>query len=328
MSIILHVNAHNTPHSLEKNTRQYRPNKMRILFITATRLGDAVLSTGLLAHLANTFPAARFTVACGPVAAGLFQNLPRLERVLVMRKKRYDLHWFDLWKHCASQKWDMTIDLRGSAVTFLMCSGRRLVMRGGRRPGLRLAHLGQVLGLNPPPLPTVWLNAADRSCAAALLPQASPLIALGPTANWSGKVWPTERYLPLWQHLSAAYPTARPVILYGPGVQEQALAAPVLTALPNAIDAGGRFTLTESAAILARCALYVGNDSGLMHLAAAVGTPTLGLFGPSRVSEYAPSGQRTAWVVAPGPEGDAPINGLDVSCVAEAALHLLAETQS
>ncbi|MFT8563743.1 glycosyltransferase family 9 protein [Acetobacter orientalis] len=299
---------------------------MRILFITATRLGDAVLSTGLLAHLVKTLPNARFTVACGPVAAGLFQNLPGLERVLVMDKKRYDRHWFDLWKSCVHQKWDMSIDLRGSAVTFLLRSGKRIIMRGGRRPGLRLNHLAQALHLNPPPLPTVWLNAADRACAANLLPEHVPLIALGPTANWAGKIWPTERYLPLWQHLNAVYPTARPVIVYGPGQQERNLAEPVLRALPNAIDAGGHYTLTQVAAIFARCRLYCGNDSGLMHLAAATGTPTLGLFGRSKASEYAPSGLHTAWVVAPGPEGDAPMTGLDVKTVAQAALSLLANT--
>ena len=49
---------------------------MRILFITATRIGDAVLSTGLLAHLIEHHPEARITIACGPVAAPLFSAVP------------------------------------------------------------------------------------------------------------------------------------------------------------------------------------------------------------------------------------------------------------
>lgn len=315
---------------LEKPSVQYKQRQMRILFITATRLGDAVISTGLLDHLIRTYPHARFTIACGPVAAGLFQNVPRLDRVITMEKRKYDLHWLDLWKACVARKWDLTIDLRGSAVTVLLRSGRRVIMRGGRRPGLRLAHVAQTLSLSPPPTPTVWLNPSDEACATTLLPTTTgtPLIALGPTANWSGKIWPVERYLPLWHRLQSAYPTARPVILYGPGQQERDLAAPVLAALPQPIDAGGRFSLTEVAAILRKCQLYVGNDSGLMHLAAAAGTPTLGLFGPSRASEYAPSGTHAAWLAAPGPEGKAAIADLSVSTVAEAALRLLAETSS
>lgn len=301
---------------------------MRILFITATRLGDAVLSTGLLAHLIRHVPDARFTIVCGPVAAGLFKNLPGLGRVIVMEKRKHDLHWLDLWKNCIGQKWDLTIDLRGSAITFFLNTRKRLIMRGGRRPGLRVAHLGQVLKLSPPPLPTVWLNDADQTMADQMLPVSGPLIALGPTANWTGKIWPTDRYLALWAAVSKMLPAARPVIFYGPGQQERMLAQPVLEALPNAIDAGGHFSLTQVAAMLTRCCLYIGNDSGLMHLAAASGTPTLGLFGPSRASEYAPSGPHTAWVVAPGPEGKAPIAGLSVATVAEAANRLLAETHS
>ncbi|MFT8542653.1 glycosyltransferase family 9 protein, partial [Acetobacter sp.] len=107
---------------------------MRILFITATRLGDAVLSTGILNTLIQQWPDARITVACGPVAAGLFRHMPGLERVLVMHKRRYDLHWLDLWKTCAPTRWDMTVDLRGSIISFALRSGRRFVMRGGRRP--------------------------------------------------------------------------------------------------------------------------------------------------------------------------------------------------
>lgn len=311
---------------LEKKPEDSIGAIMRILFITATRLGDAVLSTGLLAYLHQRWPDARFTIACGPVAAGLFSAFPGLERTIVMEKRPYDLHWLDLWKACVPFKWDITVDLRGSAVTFLLRSGRRFIMRGGRRAGARIMHLGNVLNLSPPPLPTVWGSPADRAKAQQIIPDTSPIIALGPTANWTGKIWPTERYLPLWQRLCTAYPQIRPAIFYGPGEQEAALARPVLQALPHAINAGGHFSLTEVAAMLARCRLYIGNDSGLMHLAAAAGTPTLGLFGPSRASEYAPSGKNARWIAAPGPEGEAPIAGLDVADVATAALSLLKET--
>ena len=101
------------------------------------------------------------------------------------------------------------------------------------------------------------------------------------------------------------------------------MAAPVLEALGDAIDLCGRLSLAEVAACLARCALFVGNDSGLMHLAAAAGTPTLGLFGPSRADEYAPAGRCTAFVAAPGTPGSAEIAGLAVEPASQAALWLL-----
>jgi ADP-heptose:LPS heptosyltransferase len=131
-----------------------------------------------------------------------------------------------------------------------------------------------------------------------LLPQAGRLIGLGPTANWSGKTWAPERFVALFQALSADLPGATPVVFGGAGPVERAMATPVLAALPGAIDLVGAVSLPEAAACLARCSLFVGNDSGLMHLAAAARAPTLGLFGPTPPSEYAPRGRRTGFVAA------------------------------
>lgn len=297
---------------------------MRILFISATRLGDAVLSTGLLSHLLRQYPQARFTIACGPVAAGVFARMPRLERLIVVEKRRLDVHWLALWARCVLHRWDLVVDLRGSALSLLVPARKRAIMRGGRRPGHRLTHLAGTLNLSPPPVPVAWWDGADHTKAAALLPPGGPLIGLGPTANWAGKIWPAERFAALFQALAQRLPGARPVIFAGPGAAEREAAAPVLAALPNAIDLTGRLTIAEAAACLKRCALFIGNDSGLMHLAASAGTPTLGLFGPTPASEYGPSGAITAAVLAGGPDGGAAMEALPVAAALRAAQDLLA----
>jgi ADP-heptose:LPS heptosyltransferase len=271
---------------------------MRILFISATRLGDAVLSTGLLAHLLAEYPDARFTIACGPVAEGVFARMPRRDRTIVVTKQNFDMHWLTLWRSTVTTRWDLAVDLRGSGLTFFLAAHRRAIMRGGRRPGHRLGHLAGVLGLADPPLPVAWTDVSDRDRAASLLPQKGSLIGLGPTANWPGKTWAPERFAALFQAMSADLPGARAVVFGGPGPAERALAQPMLDALPGAIDLVGALSLPEAAACLARCSLFVGNDSGLMHLAAAAGAPTLGLFGPTPPSEYAPRGRRTGFVAA------------------------------
>jgi len=297
---------------------------MRILFITATRIGDAVLSTGVLDHLLRQYPQARFTVACGPVAAGVFARMPQLEQTIVVDKRRFDGHWFDLWLRTVTTVWDLVIDLRGSALSFLLLARRRMVMRGGRRQGHRLRHLAQAVGLEPPPVPVVWTHEADRGRAEVLIPAGAPVIALGPTANWEGKVWPSELFVALVQGvMQARLPGASVAVFAGPGMEERRLAQPVLDALPGAIDLVGHLTLAEAAACLARCKLFVGNDSGLMHLSAAAGTPTLGLFGPSAAAEYAPSGRHTAIAVAPGPAGRAPIAALPLDVALREAVGLL-----
>ena len=271
---------------------------MHILFITSTRLGDAVLSTGVLDELLRRYPQADFTIACGPVAAGLFAHMPRRVRTVEMVKRPHNRHWLELWRACR-----------------------------GRRPGRRGAHIGSLLGLDPPPLPVAWTSAAERAQARHMLAAGTRWIALGPTANWDGKIWPAERFVAVFAALRAADPALRAVVLYGPGPAERARAAPVLAALPDALDTGGGLSVSQVAAILARCTLFIGNDSGLMHLAGACGIPTLGLFGRSRAAEYAPSGPWARAVVAPGPEGHAAMEGLGVDEVTRAARELVRERQ-
>jgi ADP-heptose:LPS heptosyltransferase len=291
---------------------------MAILFITSSRLGDAVIASGAIEHIRCAHPGAKLTVACGAAAAGVFARLPGLERLIIFEKQSLDRHWLSLWSRLVRQRWDLVVDFRGSALAYALPARRRLIVRGGRRPGRRYVQIADSLRLSPPPLPVAWTAPPDRTRAEDLL--AGPaLLGLGPTANWDGKVWPAERFVALAQLLALP----RIAVFGGPGAAERALAAPVLASLPGAIDLVGALSVAEVAACLARCALFVGNDSGLMHLAAAAGTPTLGLFGRSRASEYAPAGLRAAYVAAPGPEGEAAMDGLQVAAVAQAARDLL-----
>jgi heptosyltransferase-3 len=301
---------------------------MRILFITSTRIGDAVLSTGLLDHLLRTCPDAQVTVACGSVAEGVFTRMPRRVETIVLVKRRFSAHWFGLWAKVARTRWDLVVDLRGSALAWLVPARRRAVMQGGRRPGHRLLHLAGTLGLSPAPSPVAWFDAADTARAVAVLGEGGPFIALGPSANWATKVWPAGRFVALFRALSAPdgpLPGARAVILGGPGREEADMAAPVLAALPGAVDLVGKMELPGVAAVLARCALFVGNDSGLMHLSAAAGTPTLGLFGPTPASEYAPIGRAARAVLARGAPGAAAMDALPVEDALAAARALLAD---
>jgi ADP-heptose:LPS heptosyltransferase len=288
---------------------------MHILFVTSNRLGDAILSTGLLDHLIRAYPDCRITVVCGPVAAELFARMPNCARIIVLDKRRWSLHWPVLWAIAARQRWDKVVDIRGSGLAWMVRASRRAVMRP--RPGHKLSQLAAVLGLDPPPLPVAWYSPEDATRAAALLPAAAavgleggpPLVALAPTANWAQKIWPAERFVALFHALAAGpLPGAVPLVVAGPGAAERAMAAPVLDALEGAVDLVGRLSLPEVAACLARAALFVGHDSGLMHLAAAAGAPTLGLFGPTPADEYAPAGRHSAVVIAMGREmADLPV---------------------
>ncbi|MGH7029495.1 MAG: glycosyltransferase family 9 protein, partial [Stellaceae bacterium] len=119
-------------------------------------------------------------------------------------------------------------------------------------------------------------------------------------------------------------------------------ARPLLDAIPDdrRIDLVGRIDLLTAAAVLRRSALFIGNDTGLMHIAAASGTPTLGLFGPSPSRQYAPWGPRADFVCSADPPAemfgpgfnhrttDTLMDGLSVDAAAAAAHRLWGRLES
>lgn len=320
---------------------------LNILFITSTRIGDAVLSSSLLDHVIRTYPGARLTIACGPAAAPLFEAVPGLDRIIVMRKRRAALHWFDLWRQVVPTGWSLVVDLRASAIAWLLVAKERRVFKP--RPSERvhrMVQLARVFDLATPPSPRLWTAPSHEVAAASIMPTV-PVLAIGPTANWRGKTWRAERFAALIERLTGRdgiLPNA-PVAVFG-GPSEREAARPVLEAIPTArrIDLVGHAELLTAYACLKRCALYIGNDSGLMHIAAAAGIPTLGLFGPSRVENYAPwsdkgAGGKTAVVqtaipyddlFSPGYDHrktDTLMDSLSLDAVAEAAEALWRRTR-
>ena len=322
-------------------TRPFMPTKPRVLFITATRIGDAVLGSGLLAHLADTMPRARFTIACGPVVAPLFAAVPGLEHILVMRKeRRAGGHWLRLWQDTVGTCWDLVVDLRSSGLSWLLCAGRRRILSPIKTEEHRVVRMSKVLRTGAPLGPRIFPSVEALAEAERRLPQAGTALALAPTANWFGKQWPIERFIALAKALAAPgspFSEAPVLVLGGPGEREAA--APLLDAVPpeRRIDLVGATDLLTAYACLARSRLFIGNDSGLMHLAAASGIPTLGLFGPSREALYAPWGPLAAsirgepyeTIIGPGFDRFAPrsyMTALTVDAVLEAARALLARS--
>lgn len=264
---------------------------MNVLFITHTRIGDAVMSSGLLHHLVETYPEARFTIACGPLAAPLFEHVPRLDRIIVVRKQPFDLHWYRLWKELRGTVWDVAIDLRRSAVTYIIPVRKRYVV-GPIAPGVHhVAHLNGLLSLRSTAGPHLYLTNEHRAAARAVIPNGVPVLALAPVAATAPKTWPAEKFSELARRatgVGGAY-TGWRVALFG-GPDDAARVVPILAAVPQAIAVFDQPDLLTVQAAIARCSAFVGNDSGLGHLAASAGVPSLALFGPTDPKRYGPWG--------------------------------------
>lgn len=272
---------------------------MKLLFVTSTRVGDAILSTGLLDHMIRQNPGVRITIACGPAAAPLFEGVPGLDRIIVLDKMLFSLHWARLWILCGFRFWDAVIDLRNAPVTYLFPRRKRYGMARDGAEDRRVERLARILGMDATLAPRVWPRDIDRKLAADCIPDGGPVLAIGPTANWRAKTWRPERFAGLIEKITGSdgiLPGARVAIFGRDDERPQALL--LLDQIPadRRIDLVGHLDLLTVFACFERCDFYVGNDSGLMHLAAASGIPTLGLFGPTQEGLYAPWGEHTAVV--------------------------------
>jgi len=167
-----------------------------ILFITATRIGDAVLSSGLIAKLLEEVPTARLTIVAGPAAAPLFAETPNLDQIIVFEKSKDGSHWFNLWRQVRRRHWGLVVDLRGSAISRFLRRDKRAVYR--RVPGgpvhkvIEAARLLQIE--DRPPAPHLFTSAKTEALAQELTGGPGPILAMAPAANWVGKTWPVERF--------------------------------------------------------------------------------------------------------------------------------------
>lgn len=265
----------------------------RVLFITSSRIGDAVLSSGILSHLVNKDPRARFTIASGPLVSELFHDVPQLDSIIPLVKQKYAGHWVRLWRDTVKMKWDRVVDLRSTGISYFLRARRKYVLQKSEEH--RVIAASQLLGLETPAAPHIFIQQDRLERAHANLGE-GPFLAVAPSANWMGKQWPMERYIELIKSLTsygAEFSNHRILLLGAP--DERKDIKPLMDALPKdkVVDRVGRAGLLTVYGYLTACDFFIGNDSGLMHLAAAARTPTIGLFGPTDEKKYAPWGAHT-----------------------------------
>ncbi len=159
------------------------------------------------------------------------------------------------------------------------------------------------LGLNiERPQPRLFPSAEDRAFtehffAQRPTPRAPRLIAIHPGSGGEHKVWPVERGAAFIRWVREQ--PGCDVLLIGGEADDTARRA----LAPLALPAAWNLPLPQLAAVLERCALFAGHDSGISHLAAAVGTPTLALFGPTSPEVWAPLGANVRVLAGHGPIG-------------------------
>ncbi len=300
-------------------SRTFHPESVRsILVMRLYFLGDVVLATPVLEALKRRFPDARLTVLAKKRAAAVLTANPNVDEV-VLYDGVADYHMprrqWRLARRLRHERFDLAVDLSGN----LLSSWLLWAADPGYRVGFNHAGFPRVLdyripyvaegsvvehllsavaplGATAEPLPRIYLTDEERTNVAELLARegisdGDPYAVLAPGANWEYRRWPAERHAALARLLRSEEGVR--AVLTGSAEEVELCAKVMAESGGSALSLAGRLDVRGLAAVAERGVLFVGSDSGPMHIAGAVGTPVVALFGPNTPDRFAPRGSRS-----------------------------------
>jgi ADP-heptose:LPS heptosyltransferase len=305
----------------------FDPDSVReVLVLRLDRIGDLIMSLPALAQLRAALPRARIRLAVGPWSHELAKSAP-VDEILVWsapwvgRPDEGAESFGALLKQAAAlrdARLDLALDLQGDvrASLLLWRSGARrrvgYANTGGRYLLTDVVPLDEsvswveqnrravatALGGDAPaaehldPLTEDDRGFAQRLLATLALPGRGPLVAIHPSGGRRIKQWPAARWREVAARLQQDF---RATILITGTAGDAALARELQQGLPaRAIDLSGKLSLRETLAVLERAQLFLSPDTGTMHMACAVGTPSVSVFGPSDPRRYFSGGSGTS----------------------------------
>jgi heptosyltransferase-3 len=297
-----------------------------ILLVTLSNIGDAVMTTPVMEALHGKHPQAVMDIVADPRSSELFTHCPYRERVIHRNKQQGWRGSLALVRELRRRHYDLIVDLRTDGLAWLLRGRRRLTRHGARRAGghaveRHMEVIRRHVGTAGIPQTRLWLEGREQEFATRALAglPGRRWLALGPGARWEPKRWPPGQFRKLVQSRREDFDAL--VLLGSQADADNCRTLADGLSLP-CLDLAGRTGLLEATAVLARMRLFIGNDSGLGHLAAAAGTPTLTLFGPGEPQRYCPWNPRGCWLQSPNRD----IRALPVRRAADTLTELLRET--
>lgn len=283
---------------------------MRILVIKLSSLGDVLHALPAVAELADQL-AAEVDWAVQPAFAPLVRTFSCVREVIEVSRPSHPLAYMAAIRWIRKTHYDYVVDFQGllkSAVVARLAHAKRRIGPSFAREGSRffytelagtlnknrhaidecfdvIRHLG--LALPEVPQFPITIPAIDLDTLVPLT-AAGPRIALAPLSRWESKNWPAEHFASLLKRLVEQH-DARVYVIGGPGdrsVSEEIIAS----AGVEAANLCGRTSLSESLGVLAQCEALVSNDSGPMHMGAALGVKCVVPFGPTVPERTGPYG--------------------------------------
>ena len=263
---------------------------MKILIICSNLIGDTVLSTGVFSYLSKKYQNADFTFIIGPTAKPLLKNHARIDKIITIKKKKFNIHWISIINSTFYFKWDIVVDLRSSLLSFILNKKKSYIFK--RQNGLHhVQQLNKSFGFDCSNL-SILTNKDEENEVLKTLDSNKKYFVIFPGGNWKPKIWPVERFNKLIRMIEVNNKNIN--FIFVGSISEKKLYYNILKENINKdriIDLFGK-SLTLTAAYLKKSNLFIGNDSGLMHLATSCKLTTVALFGPTNDVIYGPWGEK------------------------------------
>ena len=280
---------------------------MNILIIRLGSLGDVILTTSIPSMLKERFPDAKIDFLVKKEFAAVLKNNPSINNIISLDSRGENKGISGLVKMARmlrqnrySDIIDLHSNLRSRMLSLLLFAVRtsrykkQVIRRRLLKLGFKMktahtveAYTGALSRFNIPrkkEVPRLYPTEHESASAEGRLKSLGidkniKLIGFNSGAKWPTKMWPEENFAQLGKMITEG-PDCR-VIIFG-GSDEEAMGRRLAEAIgPKAVSLAGQTSLRESAALIQRCHLFITNDSGPMHMATALGTPVIAIFGPT-----------------------------------------------
>ena len=278
----------------------------KVLIVTLSNIGDLVMTTPVFEAIADSFAGVTIDVVADPRSSQLISHAPYIDQVFHRYKRRGYRSQLSLLKEIRRTKYLYAVDLRTFYIGALAKAGRHLSKSSWHRRNKNTVHavqehfsvVARTLKRSEIPECKVYISETAKERANDVLGHfmTRKFLAVAPGANWPGKRWPASRYEDVIRKVAHKF---EGIVALGTEDDLDNDTFNLSASGLEGIDLRGKTDLQEAAAVLSKAQLFLGNDSGLGHVAAGVGVKTLTIFGPGEPKRYRPWGDRGRVIVAP-----------------------------
>ena len=274
-------------------------NVKKILFITLSNIGDVILTTPTIEAIHLKYPNAVIDIVGDARSRIIFRHCPYMGKFYEKKKQAGWLGIIALLRILRRTNYDIAIDLRSDGLLYLIKAKFKffkLLNKSTLSIHSVEKHFFSLKEIVNPTIPNlkIWLSKKEKMKANKLLKEfkTKKILALGLGANYDGKIWPTSSFLELANQLKKYFDL---ILLLGSNEDKKRSSFFIKNYSGAVIDCAGIYSILETTALLERSTFFVGNDSGLGHMASAADIPSFTVFGIGEPFRYRPWGNKALW---------------------------------